>query len=226
MFESSAGMPSKFAIGATRNVLGFFYNQLAIPSAPWGQPAILGAPPCRKTSAWEFMIACWRTALAILILMHAQPRAALAHDFTAGEIAIAHPWARPTPPAAKVGGAYLVLQNKGKTADKLLRATSPVAGVVELHTMRMEGDVMRMRAVPGIDLPPGQTVTLAPGGLHVMLQDLKQPLKLGDRLPLTLVFQRAGQVKVELAVEEAPAPAAAAKPPAAHTGHAAEHAKH
>lgn len=174
-----------------------------------------------------------RAAAVALMLMQAAAPLALAHDYKAGDLAIDHPWARPTPPAAKVGGAYLTIENKGKSADKLLRASSPVAGVVELHNMSMEGNVMRMRAVPGIDLPPGKTVTLAPGGLHVMLQDLRQPLKQGDRLPLTLVFQRAGQVKVELAVEESAAPGTAARPaasapaPAApHSSHTADHAKH
>jgi copper(I)-binding protein len=124
------------------------------------------------------------------------------HDYTAGDLKIGHPYTRTTPPGAVAAGAYLSIENKGKAADKLLRAASPVAGLVELHTMSMDGNVMRMRAVPSIEVAGGATVKLAPGGLHVMLQDLKRPLKEGERIPMTLVFERAGEVKVELAVQK------------------------
>ena len=138
------------------------------------------------------------------------------HDYTAGDLKIGHPYTRTTPPGATVAGAYLSIDNKGKAADKLLRASSPAAGLVELHSMSMDGNVMRMRAVPAIDVAPGATVKLAPGGLHVMLQELKRPLKKGERVPLTLVFERAGEVKVELAVQDA---AAATSGHDAHAGH-------
>ena len=131
-----------------------------------------------------------------------------AHEYKVGELHIGHPYARSTPPGAKAGGAYLSIDNKGKAADKLLRASSPRAGSVELHTMSMEGNIMRMRQVPAIEVAPGTVVKLAPGGLHIMLQDLKQSLSKGDRFPMTLVFERAGEVKVEVVVEDA-APAAA-----------------
>ena len=143
----------------------------------------------------------------------------LAHDYQAGDLQIGHPYARTTPPGATTAGAYLSIDNKGKTAEKLLRVTSPVAGLVELHSMSMDGNVMRMRAVTAIDVAAGATVKLAPGGLHVMLQELKRPLKKGDRVPLTLVFERAGEVKLELAVQDA---AAAATGHDAHAGHGAE----
>lgn len=133
-----------------------------------------------------------------------------AHEYKVGELHIGHPYARTTPPGAKVGGAYLSIDNRGKAADKLVRASSPRAGSVELHTMSMDGNVMRMRQVPAIEVAPGATVKLAPGGLHVMLQELKQPLKKGERFPMTLVFERAGEVKVEIVVEDAPSHAAGA----------------
>ncbi len=133
--------------------------------------------------------------------------AASAHDYSVGELHIGHPYALVTPPGAKAGGAYLSIDNKGKAADKLLRASTARAGSVELHTMSMDGNVMRMRMVPAIDVAPGATVKLAPGGLHVMLQDLKQPLRKGDKFLMTLVFQRAGEVKVDIVVQDA-APAA------------------
>ena len=129
-----------------------------------------------------------------------------AHEYNAGDLHIGHPYALATPPGAKAGGAYLSIDNKGKAADKLLRASTARAGSVELHTMSMDGNVMRMRMAPSIDVAPGATVKLAPGGLHVMLQDIKQPLKKGDKFPMTLVFERAGEVKVEIVVQD-PSPA-------------------
>jgi copper(I)-binding protein len=128
-----------------------------------------------------------------------------AHDYRLGNLHIGHPYTRVTPPGAAAAGAYLSIDNKGGTADRLLRAASPAAGLVELHAMRMDSNVMRMRMVPSIEVAPGTTVKLAPGGLHIMLQDLKRPLKKGERVPLTLTFERAGEMKVELAVEDAAA---------------------
>jgi copper(I)-binding protein len=140
---------------------------------------------------------------------------AFGHDYKKGDLGIGHPYARTTPPGAQAGGAYLSIENKGKVADRLLRASSPRAGSVELHSMSMDGNVMRMRQVPAIDIAPGATVKLAPGGLHIMLQDLRQPLKKGEKFPLTLVFERAGELRVDLVVEDA-APAGAKKEPHQH----------
>jgi len=103
------------------------------------------------------------------------------------QIAIGDPWVRATVPQQQASGAFMKL-----TASKparLVEARSPVAGVVEIHEMRMEGDVMRMRAVPGIDLPAGKPVELRPGGYHVMLMALKQTLTAGETVPITLVFE-------------------------------------
>ena len=102
-----------------------------------------------------------------------------AHEYSVGDLRIGHPYTRSTPPGAVTAGAYLSVDNKGKAADRLLRAASPAAGLVELHSMSMDGNVMRMRAVPAIEVPPGTTVKFTPGGLHFMLQDLKRVLEKG-----------------------------------------------
>lgn len=137
--------------------------------------------------------------LAVVLALAAGTAAA--HDYTAGTLKIGHPWARPTVAGQPVGGAYLKLENTGKQADRLLGGSSAAAERVELHEMARDGDVMRMREVAGIDVPPGGAVELKPGGYHVMLMGLKAPLQVGSSVPLTLRFEKAGEVKVELKVE-------------------------
>lgn len=127
-------------------------------------------------------------------------------DTTVGEITVGHGYSRPSLAGAKNGSAFVTLQNKGSAADRLVKASSDVAAAVELHNHIMEGDVMRMRMVPAIDLPAGQTVTLAPGALHIMLLGLKRPLKDGDKFPVTLTFEKAGSATVEISVEKRDAP--------------------
>ena len=128
---------------------------------------------------------------------------AYAHGYTLGDIAIAHPYAIVTPPGATTGGAYLKqLANKGAADDRLVSVSSPAADHVEMHTMAMDGDVMRMRQVPGIVIPAGGHVDMAPGnGYHLMMIGLKQPLKAGDKIPARLTFEKAGTVDVELHVQ-------------------------
>lgn len=134
----------------------------------------------------------------------------LAHGFKLGEIDIGHPYAHPTREGQLVAGGYLKLTNKG-AADRLLSARSPAADAAEIHSMTMEGDVMKMRQVDAIELASGQTVELKPGGYHLMLMGLKAPLKAGDQFPLTLKFEKAGEVVVTVKVEESkPQPEAAA----------------
>lgn len=125
-----------------------------------------------------------------------------AHSFKLGDLTIGHPWTRQTAPAQKNGGGFLTVANSGKQADRLIAATSPAAAKVEIHTMSMDGGVMRMRPVPGgLAVPAGGTLALKPGGYHLMLIGLKQPLALGKLVPLTLRFERAGTVTVQLKVE-------------------------
>jgi hypothetical protein len=130
--------------------------------------------------------------------------AAFAHDYRVGDLHIDHPWTRATAPGARVGAAYMRIANGGAGPDRLIAARSPAAGRVEIHEMRMEGDIMRMRELEGgLDLPAGATVELNPGGYHIMLIDLARPLARGAKVPMTLTFARAGVVTVELAVEAA-----------------------
>jgi copper(I)-binding protein len=126
---------------------------------------------------------------------------AFAGDFPVKSLVVSNPFARATPPGARVAGVFMSIDNRGKDADRLLGAASPAAGVVQIHEMAMDGGVMRMREVKGLDLKPGATVALMPGGYHVMLQDLKQSLKEGEEIPLTLTFEKAGSVDVRVRIE-------------------------
>jgi copper(I)-binding protein len=117
-------------------------------------------------------------------------------------VTIVMPWARATPGGAKVGAAFLEIQAKPGFDDKLTSASSPAADVVELHDHVSDGGVMRMRKVEAIPLPGGKSVTLKPGGLHIMLIDLKAPLKEGDTIDLTLKFEKAGSLPVKVPVQK------------------------
>lgn len=132
------------------------------------------------------------------------------HEFKLGSITIGHPYARATVAGQPTGAGYLKLVNQGP-ADRLLAATTPAAAEVQLHSMSMQGDVMRMRQIDAIELPAAQTVELKPGGLHLMLTGLKAPLAAGDRIPLTLRFEKAGEVVVTVNVEALGADAAAGR---------------
>jgi periplasmic copper chaperone A len=116
------------------------------------------------------------------------------------DVKIENAWARATPPGAKIGAGYMTIHNTGATADRLVGASSPAARKVEPHVTVRDGDISRMRAAPGYDVPANGTFELTPGGSHLMLMDLKAPLKEGDKVPLLLRFQRSGEVKVELEV--------------------------
>lgn len=113
---------------------------------------------------------------------------------------VSEPWVRSTVAGQKATGAYL--QISSATGGRLISAASPLAGLVEIHEMTMDGNVMKMRALPnGLELPAGKAVALKPGGLHVMLMDLKQALKAGDTVPLTLVVEGAGNKRETLEVK-------------------------
>ncbi len=128
--------------------------------------------------------------------------AAHCHDFNLGSLHIGHPFARPTVAQQPAGAAYLSIENRGKADDSLVRVSSPVAREVQIHSMSMEGDVMRMREVLRLDLKPASVINMKPGdGYHIMLIGLKRPLKVGDKFPMTLVFEKAGEVEVSVAVE-------------------------
>jgi copper(I)-binding protein len=127
---------------------------------------------------------------------------ALAEEIKAGDLVITQAWSRATPGGAKVGGGYLTIQNKGSAADRLIGGTADVADKVQVHEMATTNGVMTMRPLDkGLSIEPGKTVKFAPGGYHLMLLDLKSPLKQGDKVPVTLEFEKAGKVKLTFEVQ-------------------------
>lgn len=141
----------------------------------------------------------------LLILACLGTRSAQAHDFKAGDLRIDHPYATPSRPGLTTGAVYFRgIRNTSTVADKLLSATTPAAGRVEIHRMQMQGDMMQMRAMPALDIPAGATVAMrhgTPDGVHLMLFDLKAPLKDGDRFPVKLTFEKAGTHEVKVWVQ-------------------------
>lgn len=119
-----------------------------------------------------------------------------------GDIQITSAQALPSIPGARNGGGFLTVVNQGKADDKIVAASSPVCGHVELHTMAMENNIMRMREVGDIPVAAGQSLRMMPGsGYHLMFMDLKQALKVGDSVPVTVQFAKAGKVDLQLKVE-------------------------
>jgi copper(I)-binding protein len=116
------------------------------------------------------------------------------------QVAIENPWGRATPPGASVAGGYMLIRNTGAAADRLVAASSPAAGKVELHVTAMENNVMKMREVAAYDVPAKGSFELKPGGAHLMFLQLKQPFKEGDKVPVTLKFEKAGEVKAEFQI--------------------------
>jgi len=127
---------------------------------------------------------------------------ALAADYTAGSLKISAPWARATPKGAQVGGGYMTITNNGSTPDRLISGASGISSSFEVHEMSMDGGVMKMRMLKdGLEIKPGETVTLKPGGYHIMFMGLKDQLKQGDTFKSTLEFAKAGKVDVEFNIE-------------------------
>lgn len=139
-----------------------------------------------------------RIALSSLLVL--STGAALAADYKVGDLTISDPWSRALPPNAPAGAAYFTVTNQGQAQDRLVGAASDVAGKAELHTHVKSGEMMRMQKVDAVDIPAGGEATFAPGGNHVMLIGLKRPLKDGEQFPLTLEFEKAGKVQVEVPV--------------------------
>ena len=120
----------------------------------------------------------------------------------ASQIAITAPWSRETAAGQDAGSAFMAITNSGAAPDRLTGGSTPVATEVQIHTVDMTDGVMRMRQLKdGLEVPSGGSVTLKPGSFHIMLTGLKQPLKRGEKVPVTLTFEKAGQHKVELAVQ-------------------------
>ena len=144
-------------------------------------------------------------ALAAIVSLAAvtAPFTVGAHDYKVGELKIDHPWSRATPGAITTGAVYLIVTAQGDTPDRLIAVETPRAAKAELHTMTMDGDVMRMRQISAIEVNPGEPAVLKPGGLHIMLIGLTAPMREKERFPLTLTFEKAGKVEVQIAVEAA-----------------------
>jgi len=136
--------------------------------------------------------------------LHAQSAMAATHadgGVTLGTLTISGAFARATLPNAPVGGGFLTITNNGTEADKLVSATSPASAEVQIHEMKMEGEVMKMRELPdGVDIPAGGTVALTPGGMHLMFMKPSQPFVVGQAVPLTLSFEKAGSITLEMPV--------------------------
>ncbi len=161
-----------------------------------------------------------KTAAAAFLLLLAGGTANAQQVRPAG-VTVVEPWVRATPGGAKVGAAYMEFKAGPAGADKLLSVTSDVAEVVELHTHVMDGNVARMRRVDDIPVPAGGKVTLNPGGYHVMLINLKRQLKAGEKVKLTLKFEKAGVIEVEAGVQPI-----GAKQPTKQPGGGMDHSGH
>ena len=151
-------------------------------------------------------------AAAALYAALVSPEAA-AGDYDVGSIHISQPWSRATPKGAATGAGYMTLTNKGAASDKVSCVSDDASAQCQIHTMTMEGGVMKMRPVEGgLEIKPGESVTLKPGGNHIMFLDLKHPLEQGKTIKATLKFDRAGTIDVEYPVLAigAPVPGASA----------------
>jgi copper(I)-binding protein len=127
---------------------------------------------------------------------------ARAEEVKAGDLVISQAWSRATPNGAKIAGGYLTIENKGAGPDRLVGGSGEIAGKVEVHEMAMNNGVMTMRPLDkGLAIEPGKTVKLAPGGYHLMIMDLKGPFKQGEKVPVTLEFEKAGKVTLSLDVQ-------------------------
>ncbi len=138
--------------------------------------------------------------LSLLIAAFALATPATAQDYMQGDIHIMKPWSRPLPAVSVNGAAYMTIMNKGSAPDRLVSVSTPAARKAELHNHIMEGGLMKMRPVGVLKITPGDPSVLQPGGLHIMLMGLSQPLVEGNSFPLTLNFERAGSIEVEVMI--------------------------
>lgn len=138
--------------------------------------------------------------LMLLTLSLALALPAAADDYMQGDLHIMAPWSRPLPAVSVNGAAYMTIMNMGSTADRLVSVSTPAAKKAELHNHFMEGGLMKMRPVEAVEIAPGGSAALEPGGLHVMLMGLTQPLEEGKSFPLTLNFEHAGSVEVQVVI--------------------------
>lgn len=164
--------------------------------------------------------------IAVLAAALMLPLLPLNSQAESGGITVSQAWSRATPGGVRTGGAFLQITASAAAGDRLVDAKSGAAERVELHTHIHEGGVMKMRRVEAIDVPAGETVTLAPGGYHLMLMNLQQPLREGDTLDLTLVFEKAGEIEVTATVEPIGAKGPGGAAGSGHGHHGASEHKH
>ena len=167
----------------------------------------------------EFLLLRWLPRATLAVVAFGLAGAVAAHGGQAGDVAIGHPFATPTVPGAKNGAAYFArLENKGTQPDRLLRASTPAAASVELHTMNVDAQgIMRMRQVDAIVVAAGSTLQMRPGqGAHLMLIGLREPLREGTSFPMTLEFERGGKTEVTVVVQQPRRSDAGASHPAKH----------
>lgn len=139
---------------------------------------------------------------AALVAAPALAEPALAEPIHLGDLTIDHAWTRATPPNAPVGGAFMILSNSGAAPDRLTGGSASFASRVEVHEMKMDGEIMRMRPIEGgLEIPPGGSVELKPGGSHIMFMGLKERLSEGETRSVTLTFENAGDVTFDIPVE-------------------------
>lgn len=139
----------------------------------------------------------WTSVLTLFALLGA----ASAQDYVTGDLQVSHPHALELPPVSRIGAVYMTIANRGAGDDRLIAAATPAAERAEVHTHVHAGGMMKMQPVESVDLPAGHGVTFEPGGLHVMLMQLRAPLKAGETFPMTLSFERAGTLEVTVTVE-------------------------
>lgn len=141
---------------------------------------------------------------ATLLAIALSATLALAHGYKLGSLEIKHPWAKATVEGAPVAGGFLTVVNTGTEPDRLVKVSADAAGMIQIHEMKVEDGVMKMGEIPGgIEIAPGATVELKPGGLHVMFMGLKAPFKEGETVKAVLTFEKAGDIAVEFKIEAA-----------------------
>jgi copper(I)-binding protein len=162
----------------------------------------------RKITKKEYLMKPFARSLAAAALLACLIAAPVrAQEVKAGDLVITQAWSRATPGGAKIAGGYLTIENKGTAPDRLIGGSADVSDKVQVHEMAVNNGVMTMRPLDkGLTIEPGKIVKLAPGGYHLMLMDLKSPLKQGDKVPVTLEFEKAGKVKLSLDVQAVGAP--------------------
>lgn len=143
----------------------------------------------------------WLAVAAALITVGAVAALARAAE---PEIGLSDAWARPTLGAGRTTAAYVTITNSGSNADRLTAVDAPGAGSVEIHTAGMENGVMRMRRLEGLDISASETVAMAPGGYHIMIIDVEEPVQVGSTVPLTLTFETSGNVTIDATVSMTP----------------------